>query len=616
VLATVATSAWAAALGLSLLAAGLIGVDRATKARHGDPVVRAFVRVEAVTAWIAAVVAVLVAAFEPETVAASLTPAAVMTTLALAPGVTVLRPDPDRRDRVGGAVLVLVPFFGAALTVASTLVGPMGLLTLAVVLASAGLAIAPQLERLWQRATQLIGVTFGTLGVCIAGSAALVAVFGPLAWFDAAWTGALTSGARATVAGPNTNDMPLLGWCAIGILAAIAVTIPLATRVSRSATDSAHELVSQQLVWRVAAGAILLGALALVPVAAGASAFVAWAAAVLEGAALIVVSAVLVRELSGRVDQAVAVAALALLPMSAAAGWSALTPAASIAALAVLVGASTAAALIGRIELMRAAYAAVGAAAAVLLAAIIALAAGAFVPIAGFTAAAVGGVVLIVGAHGRRDTGDGLALELSGVLAGVVGAALAAPVTVWLAVTLTLLVPFLVVAGLAHRRVEYGLLASAAALGATWAWLAAAGVRVVEAYTLPAAFVALAAGTRAAKDARARSWLTLGPALVLALGPTLLLALARDDDARAIAVGCAAVVVLLAGAHRRLQAPIVLGSVTLLVLGVDKLGPSAARLPRWTLLALAGSLLLWVGTTFERRRADVQRAVRGFERLG
>jgi hypothetical protein len=34
------------------------------------------------------------------------------------------------------------------------------------------------------------------------------------------------------------------------------------------------------------------------------------------------------------------------------------------------------------------------------------------------------------------------------------------------------------------------------------------------------------------------------------------------------------------------------------------------------LLALAGSLLLWVGTTFERRRADVQRAVRGFERLG
>jgi hypothetical protein len=110
--------------------------------------------------------------------------------------------------------------------------------------------------------------------------------------------------------------------------------------------------------------------------------------------------------------------------------------------------------------------------------------------------------------------------------------------------------------------------------------------------------------------------LTLGPALVLALGPTLLLALARNDDGRAIAIGGAALVVVLAGAHRRLQAPIVLGSATLLVLAVDRIGPTAARLPRWTVLALAGSLLLWVGTTFERRRADVQRAVRGFERLG
>ena len=108
----------------------------------------------------------------------------------------------------------------------------------------------------------------------------------------------------------------------------------------------------------------------------------------------------------------------------------------------------------------------------------------------------------------------------------------------------------------------------------------------------------------------------LGPALRRWRLPTLVLALSRDDDSRAIAVGCAAVVVLLAGAHRRLQAPIVLGTVTLLALGVDKLGPPAARLPRWTMLALAGSLLLWVGTTFERRRADVQRALRGFDRLG
>jgi hypothetical protein len=293
-----------------------------------------------------------------------------------------------------------------------------------------------------------------------------------------------------------------------------------------------------------------------------------------------------------------------------------MTTAASIVALAALVLAASAAVVIGRFALLRAAHAVVAAVAAMLLAGVIASAAGGFAPIAGFAAATVAGLTVLVGAHLRRDTVEGVALEVTGVAGIVVSAAVAAPATPWLAATLTLAVPFLLLAGLAHRRVEYGVLASAAALGATWSWLAASGVTVVEAYTLPAAVAALAAGTRASHDARARSWLTLGPALVLLLGPTLVLALSRNDDGRAVAVGCAAVIVLLAGAHRRLQAPIVLGAITLVVLGVDKLGPPAARLPRWTMLALAGSLLLWVGTTFERRRSDVQRALRGFDRLG
>ena len=81
-------------------------------------------------------------------------------------------------------------------------------------------------------------------------------------------------------------------------------------------------------------------------------------------------------------------------------------------------------------------------------------------------------------------------------------------------------------------------------------------------------------------------------------------------------VGLGALAVLLVGARRGLQAPIVLGALTLVVLGVDKLGPAAVRLPRWVMLAFAGSLLLWVGSTFERRRDGAQRAARRFERLG
>ena len=83
-----------------------------------------------------------------------------------------------------------------------------------------------------------------------------------------------------------------------------------------------------------------------------------------------------------------------------------------------------------------------------------------------------------------------------------------------------------------------------------------------------------------------------------------------------MAVGVAGLIVLLAGAWQQLQAPIVLGAITLLVLGIDKIGPHAVRLPRWTMLAIAGALLLWVGTTFERRRDDVQRAARRLAGLG
>jgi len=607
-LVTVAAAAWSVALGLSVFAAVLLAADRAFSRNRPDPLIRGIVRVEAASAWIAAAIAVTAAAFEPQRFVETLVPAAVMLTLSLAPAVAFVRPDRNTTDRVPFAILVLVPFLAAAVMLFSTAVGPVGLLTVAVLVACVGLAVAPAVADEWQRALQIVGAAVGTIGALVAGSAALTATFGPTAWFDAAWSGSLTATARDVVSGPHTSAMPLLGWCAVAILLAGAVTIPLATR------DDQFRIVSiDAWLWRIVSAGVVILALSLVPIAAGAPVYVAYGLALLEACALILASARFVR---GGSEQAFGFGALALLPMTTAAGWAAMTAAASIGALAALVLAAGAAVVIGRFALLRAAHAVVGAAAAMLLAGVIAAAAGAFAPIAGFAAAAVAGATLLLGAHLRRDTAEGVALEVAGVAGIVVGAAVAAPATAWLAATLTLAVPFLLLAGLAHRPVEYGVLAGAAALGATWSWLAAAGVTVVEAYTLPAAVAALAAGARASQGARARSWLTLGPALLLLLAPTLGLALARNDDGRAIAVGCAAVIVLLAGAHRRLQAPIVLGAVTLLVLGVDKLGPPAARLPRWTMLALAGSLLLWVGTTFERRRSDVQRALRGFDRLG
>jgi hypothetical protein len=285
--------------------------------------------------------------------------------------------------------------------------------------------------------------------------------------------------------------------------------------------------------------------------------------------------------------------------------------------LVVVAVAAAAAAAITRVPALRAADAALAALALTGLAAVIALAAGASPQVAGFSGAVVAGGLLVLGSQARRDTIEGIALEVTGAVGMVAGALLAARSPEWLAGTLTVAVPLLAAAGLrGHRTVVYGIAAACAALGAAWAWLFAADVTVVEAYTLPAAALALGLGALARREGPAHSWLTLGPGVILVLAPTLEVAIANNDDGRAIAVGLAALAIVVAGAYRRLQAPIVLGGAALVILGVDKLGPTAVRLPRWLMLAFAGVVLLWIGTTFERRRDDAVRVARRFEQLG
>lgn len=63
---------------------------------------------------------------------------------------------------------------------------------------------------------------------------------------------------------------------------------------------------------------------------------------------------------------------------------------------------------------------------------------------------------------------------------------------------------------------------------------------------------------------------------------------------------------MLSGARARLQAPLILGAVTLLALGVDVLLPVAARLPRWVTIGAAGLVLLWLGATTDRRLTQLR----------
>ncbi|MFE2145165.1 SCO7613 C-terminal domain-containing membrane protein, partial [Streptomyces sp. NPDC059456] len=78
--------------------------------------------------------------------------------------------------------------------------------------------------------------------------------------------------------------------------------------------------------------------------------------------------------------------------------------------------------------------------------------------------------------------------------------------------------------------------------------------------------------------------------------------------------------VTLLGAHRRLQAPLLLGGATLAAVAVHELAPYVVQvvdaLPRWLPPALAGLLLLVVGATYEKRLRDARRLRAALGRLG
>ncbi|ATO16639.1 hypothetical protein CO540_24630 [Micromonospora sp. WMMA2032] len=143
-----------------------------------------------------------------------------------------------------------------------------------------------------------------------------------------------------------------------------------------------------------------------------------------------------------------------------------------------------------------------------------------------------------------------------------------------------------------------------------WLLLGAGGVTVLEAYTVPAAVLALAAGLVALRHRPGlTSWLALGPGLGAALLPSLVSVLASGEPQpwRRLALGVVALGVVLGGAVRRWQAPVVLGAATLVPLALHELARGWDLLPRWIFLGLGGVLLIALAATYERRRRDLAR---------
>jgi hypothetical protein len=160
----------------------------------------------------------------------------------------------------------------------------------------------------------------------------------------------------------------------------------------------------------------------------------------------------------------------------------------------------------------------------------------------------------------------------------------------------------------AVRAVMAGL--SAAAFEAAWCvGLAVLGVTVVEAYTIPAAVIALAFGWRLSA-----SWPAFGPGLALLLLPSLIATWHGHGWIRPTLLGIAAVAVTLIGARQRLQAPLVLGAVVSITDAGYQLAPAAELAPGWVPIAICGSVLLWAGATYEarlRNLASIRRTLVG-----
>jgi hypothetical protein len=160
------------------------------------------------------------------------------------------------------------------------------------------------------------------------------------------------------------------------------------------------------------------------------------------------------------------------------------------------------------------------------------------------------------------------------------------------------------------RRRTLAVVAATLELGGWWLLIGAERVSLMEAYTLPAAVVALLGGWLAMRSRpELTSWVAYGPALAAALLPTLASVLVGGDGhlLRRLLLGAGALAVVVLGAFARRQAPVLVGGGVLLLVALHELVLVWELVPRWIPLAAGGLLLVGLAMTLERRRRDLTR---------
>jgi len=134
-------------------------------------------------------------------------------------------------------------------------------------------------------------------------------------------------------------------------------------------------------------------------------------------------------------------------------------------------------------------------------------------------------------------------------------------------------------------------------------------VHPFELVTVPVALALLGSGwLRLQNDPRARTWHWCGPGLALLLVPSLVLDFSYSEIWRIVGLGVVALIVVIIGSTRRLQAPFVIGASVLMVHGVAQLWPWIALaysvIPWFLWLGAGGIVLIVLAARYERRIAN------------
>ena len=144
---------------------------------------------------------------------------------------------------------------------------------------------------------------------------------------------------------------------------------------------------------------------------------------------------------------------------------------------------------------------------------------------------------------------------------------------------------------------------------AWWLLMDVSRVALPEAYTLAVAAAALVIGyLEARRHPEVSSWLAYGVALVAAFLPSLTIVLTTGETPlrRGLLI-VAAAAVLIVGSVLRLQAPVVVGGITLGVAALHELAVVSTAALLWTVMALVGAVLIGLGANYEKRRRELQR---------